>query len=211
MKTADRRKLPDPKAGKRKQLAKPAERTIAKPEPESAKEQSTITLTQAEVQKYGPMLNHPGMLEHSLGRVLGIMRQKGADLPTQHETNFGIDAFVGLVPDGPGEMMLCQQMIAAHEMAMCMLTRSKQADNLSLMQEYGLMGVKMMGAYERLFQTLMKTRRPQQTVRVEHVHVYEGGQAVVGNVNQRPAIAESQAASQVAAESAAMRVIEGST
>jgi hypothetical protein len=88
-------------------------------------------------------------------------------------------------------------------MAMAMLSRSKQADHTAQMQECGLLGIKMMGVYERLFQTLMKTRRPQQTVRVEHVHVYEGGPAVVGNVNQ-----PAQAAAQIAAESAAIRVIE---
>jgi hypothetical protein len=38
---------------------------------------------------------------------------------------------------------------------------------------------------------------------VEHVHVYEGGQAVVGNVNQT-----TQATAQIAAESAALRIIE---
>jgi hypothetical protein len=156
-------------------------------------------------------MKHPDMFNHSMGWLMGIVRRADEDLPGQDAKDFAYEAFVEFIPNGPGEIMLCQQMIAAYELAMSMLSRSKRADNLSVMQECGLLGIKMMGVYDRRFQTLMKTRRPQQTVRVEHVHVYEGGQAVVGNVNQRPAIAESQATSQMAAESPAMRVIEGNT
>jgi hypothetical protein len=200
MKAAAKRKRTG-KPDNRKQLAKPAKTGAV--QPAQNRPALAIQLTDEEVKRYEQVLKHGDMLNHSMGWLLGIVRQRGEAAPVKDASDFAFEAFVGLTPNGPGEIMLCQQMIAAHEMAMAMLSRSKQADHTAQMQECGLLGIKMMGVYERLFQTLMKTRRPQQTVRVEHVHVYEGGQAVVGNVNQ-----PAQAAAQIAAESAAIRVIE---
>jgi hypothetical protein len=199
MKTTSKRKRTMPDS--QKQPAKSTKTGALQSAP--AKPALAIQLSDEEIKKYEQVLKHGDMLNHSMGWLLGIVRQRGEAAPVKDASDFAFEAFVGLTPNGPGEIMLCQQMIAAHEMAMTMLSRSKQADHTSQMQECGLLGIKMMGVYERLFQTLMKTRRPQQTVRVEHVHVYEGGQAVVGNVNQ-----PAQAAAQIAAESAAIRMIE---
>jgi hypothetical protein len=121
------------------------------------------------------------MVNHSIGRLLAIMRQKGA-LPSKDEEDFAYAAFVGLAPEDPAEIMLCQQMIAAHEMSMAMLTRCKQAEHMNQVQEYGNLGVKLMGLYERLFQTLVKARKPQQVVEVQHTHkhVHVNVQALPG-------------------------------
>jgi hypothetical protein len=203
MKAAAKRKRT--KAGNREQLAKAAPKGAA--QPAQGRAALAINLTAEEVERHQQVLKHGDMLNHSMGWLLGIVRQKGETVPVKDATDFAYEAFVGLAPNGPGEIMLCQQIIAAYEMAMCMLSRSKQADNMPQMQEYGLMGVKMMGAYERLFQTLMKTRRPQQTVRVEHVTI-NGGQTVVGNISQPQALGRPQMPDQIAVESAALRVVE---
>jgi hypothetical protein len=194
------------KPSNRKQLARSAPENDELPK--QGKAALLINLTADEVKRHKRVLKHGDMLNHSMGWLLGLVRQKGEEAPARDAADFAFEAFIGLTPNGPGEIMLCQQMVASYEMAMAMLTRCKQADHMSQMQEYGLMGVKMMGAYERLFQTLMKSRRPQQTVRVEHVHVYEGGQAVVGNVNQPPATGKSPPAAQAGFESAAMFAID---
>lgn len=121
------------------------------------------------------------MVNHSIGRLLAIMRQKGA-LPSKDEEDFAYAAFVGLAPEDPAEIMLCQQLIAAHEMSMAMLTRCKQAEHMNQVQEYGNLGVKLMGLYERLFQTLVKARKPQQVVEVQHTHkhIHVNAQTVPG-------------------------------
>jgi hypothetical protein len=165
---------------------------------------STLTMSQEDQDK---LMKHPDMFAHSMGWLMGLVRAPGGDLPTKNAQDFAYEAFIGFIPDGPGEIMLCQQMIAAYELAMSMLSRSKRADNLSVMQECGLLGVKMMGAYERLSQTLMKQRRPQQTVRVEHVTIV-GGQTVVGNVSQ-PALSSPQNPDEIAIEAAARKIVEG--
>jgi hypothetical protein len=57
------------------------------------------------------------------------------------------------------------------------------ADGLAQMQESGTLAMKLLSMFERQYTTLMKVRRPQQTVRVEHISVNAGAQAVIGNVN----------------------------
>ena len=61
--------------------------------------------------------------------------------------------------------------------------RAKMADGLVQMQEFGALATKLLSMFERQYTTLMKVRRPQQTVRVEHISVNAGAQAVIGNVN----------------------------
>ena len=54
------------------------------------------------------------------------------------------------------------------------------------MDSCGGLAVKLLRTYTAQAEALAKLRRGgEQTVRVEHVHVHAGGQAVVGNVNQR--------------------------
>ena len=66
-----------------------------------------------------------------------------------------------------------------------MLRRTKLATELPHMVEYGNLATKFLRTYTAQLEALAKLRRGGgQTVRVEHVHVYEGGQAVVGNITQ---------------------------
>ena len=52
-----------------------------------------------------------------------------------------------------------------------------------LFEIYGNMALKLMRTYTAQVEALAKLRRGgNQTVRVEHVHVHSGGQAIVGNV-----------------------------
>jgi hypothetical protein len=122
------------------------------------------------------------MFNHSMGWLLSLVRRPDEELPGKDAQNFAYEAFVGFAPNGPGEIMLVQQAIAAYEMAMWTMHRLKRSDNLAQMQEFGNMGIKMMGIYERLFQTLMKSRKPQQVVEVQHTHrhVHLNGQVPQG-------------------------------
>jgi hypothetical protein len=64
-----------------------------------------------------------------------------------------------------------------------MLTRAKQAETYEGLQNYGNLATKMLRTFTAQVEALTKMRRGgEQTVRVEHVHVYPGGQAIVGNV-----------------------------
>jgi hypothetical protein len=122
---------------------------------------------------------------NAFGRLAAIMRRKGARLPTQEEINAGLAAVDGLQPRDEIEAMLAIQMVATHETAMEMLTRAKQAEFMPQLQECGTLAVKLLRTYTAQVEALARLRRGgEQKVVVQHVYVNEGGQAIVGNVNQ---------------------------
>lgn len=89
-----------------------------------------------------------------------------------------------LEPEGGTQTMLAVQMVAAHVAAMSCFSRAAIQDQTYEGRELNLkFGTKLSGLYARQAETLSKLKRKgQQTVNVRHVHVYDGGQAVVGNV-----------------------------
>src|SRR4051812_45052150 len=114
-----------------------------------------------------PILEQPG-LNYSIGRLMAIVRRKGQPLPDKDAETFALEVFIGFAPETAAESLLIQQMIASYEIAMEMLTRSRQAEYMPQMEQYGNIGVKMMNIYLAQFQALMKSRKPQQIVEVQH-------------------------------------------
>lgn len=120
---------------------------------------------------------------HSVGRVAAVMRGRGQDLPSETDLNAGIAAVAGIAPQNETEAMLATQMVGTHEVAMEMLTRAKMATDPGQMERYGTLATKLLRTYTAQIEALAKIRRGgEQNVTVKHVHVYEGGQAIVGNV-----------------------------
>jgi hypothetical protein len=93
-----------------------------------------------------------------------------------------------LKPQDAFEGLLISQMLMVHKQAMHNLRKSNLDENMnrtdiqdSLTNRY----VKLMRLYTQQLEALDKHRRGgQQRMTVEHVHVHEGGQAIVGNVSQ---------------------------
>lgn len=124
----------------------------------------------------------------SLGRVAAIARGKGEAIPTEQALNAGLAAVDGLQPRDEVEGMLAIQMYATHEVAMEMLTRAKLADSAPGLQNCSSIAIKLLRTYTAQIEALAKLRRGgEQTVRVEHVNVYPGAQAVVGRVTHHRA------------------------
>jgi hypothetical protein len=90
-------------------------------------------------------------------------------------------------PADPLEGMLAGQMIGLHAAAMECLRRAMLQEQSFEGREMNLnQANKLVRSYAALLETLDKHRgKGQQTVRVEHVTVQAGGQAVVGVVSQR--------------------------
>ena len=90
----------------------------------------------------------------------------------------------GIQPKDEIEGMLAIQMIGVHNMAMdCigMAMRAKRVDHMNL---YINGGTKLSRVFANQMEVLKKYRgKGQQKIVVEHVHVNEGGQAIVGVVN----------------------------
>ncbi len=114
-----------------------------------------------------------------LGAVLRGFKQP----QTASDFNFALAVLDGLQPENEVEAMLAMQMVATHNVAMTMLARSKQSEFLEQANTHGSLAVKLLRTYTAQVEALAKLRRKgEQTVRVEHVHVHSGGQAIVGNI-----------------------------
>jgi hypothetical protein len=80
--------------------------------------------------------------------------------------------------------MLLSQMAATHALAMDELGWARRAEYLPAHDSRGSMAVKLLRTYVMQVEALAKLkRRGEQVVRVEHVHVHPGGQAIVGAVS----------------------------
>jgi serine protease inhibitor ecotin len=98
--------------------------------------------------------------------------------------NYSVDCLKGIKPQDEIEGMLAVQMIACHNAAMECFRRA-------MIQEQTIEGRgmnlgqanKLTRSYSTLMEALNKYRgKGQQKVTVEHVHVHNGGQAIVGSV-----------------------------
>ncbi len=94
-------------------------------------------------------------------------------------------AIQGLEPKSELEGMLAAQMVATHEAAMSCFQIAASSEQRSDVRDRELSQAnRLVRSYASLVAALDKHRgKGQQTVRVEHVHVHQGGQAIVGNVS----------------------------
>ena len=95
-------------------------------------------------------------------------------------------AFVdGLEPANEAEAMAAVMLYATNDLALSVLARAKRAETAPELQLMGNLAAKLTRAATAQMEALAKLRRGgEQTVRVEHVHVHAGGQAIVGNVTR---------------------------
>ena len=103
----------------------------------------------------------------------------------------GIDAAQSIKADNSMEKMLVHQMAMAHKCAMLTMDKAMGwlqqsiGNQVAMVEASRLMNssAKMMQSYQQGMVTMQKLRTGgQQTVTVQHVHVADGGQAVIGNV-----------------------------
>jgi hypothetical protein len=74
-------------------------------------------------------------------------------------------------------------MVVTHEVALDMLNLAHHADYIATQNACGNLAVKLHRTYTAQLEALSRLRcGGEQTVRVEHVHVHSGGQAIVGAV-----------------------------
>ena len=90
----------------------------------------------------------------------------------------------GINPQNELEGMLVAQMINAHNNATKLARFAGTSKTMEQLKIYSNMAVKFMNAFTRQLDALQKLRGQagKQTVRVEHVTVESGGQAIVGHV-----------------------------
>jgi hypothetical protein len=82
--------------------------------------------------------------------------------------------------------MLAVQMISIHTLAMEFIRRASMNEQTDLgVEVYVNRATRLMRTYAGLSEALSRHRgKGEQKMVVEHVHVYQGGQAIVGQISQ---------------------------
>ena len=96
-----------------------------------------------------------------------------------------LEAMAGLAPKDEAEGMSAAQMVACHNAAMDCYRRAMLPEQTIEGRKMNLsFATKLSRTYALHMEALDKHRgKGQQKVTVEHVHVHQGGQAIVGTVN----------------------------
>ncbi|MBX7149419.1 hypothetical protein K1X76_10095 [bacterium] len=104
----------------------------------------------------------------------------------EQNSNNALAILHSLKPQSELETLLCTQMIGTHNLAMTFFQRALIDGQYPDMVDANVnRATKLLRTFTTQMETLNKLRgKSQQKVTVEHVHVYEGGQAVVGNIAQ---------------------------
>ena len=122
---------------------------------------------------------------HMIDKITHIARAHGQERPTEQSVNAALAFVDGFAPDTEIEAMMATLLYATSDLALTMMARAKQATEVPTLELTGNLAAKLMRSATAQAEALAKLRRGgEQTVRVEHVHVHAGGQAIVGNVAQ---------------------------
>ena len=98
--------------------------------------------------------------------------------------NFMLALVKGVEPKDQVEAMLATQMAATHNATMTFARRLAHVDNIPQQDSAERAFNKLARTFAAQVEALKRYRSAgEQTVRVEHVTVNEGGQAIVGNVS----------------------------
>ncbi len=149
---------------------------------------------------HSDVAGHSAWLMSSLGTAspsfliqqLNSLEVATAGSATSGEPNvFGVNAALAMLgaidPQDELEGALATQMVGCHSLSMAMLCRAKSTTRTDQLQLYGNLAVKLQRTFTAQIEALARLRgKGQQTVRVEHVTVHPGGQAIVGDVHHHP-------------------------
>ena len=126
-----------------------------------------------------------GFVNQSLGQLEWATRDRGGDrCGSATEVNAALAMLGAIGPQDELEAALGMQMAGCHALTMEMLGRAKVADRIDHIELYGNMAVKLQRTFTGQVEALARLRgKGQQTVRVEHVTVQPGAQAIVGDVH----------------------------
>ena len=125
-----------------------------------------------------------GSVTSGLLRQIACLGSHGVRVD-EDASNFALGFVDSMAPQDPAEALLVAQMAAIHQAAMMLARRLNHVDTIPQQDAAERALNKLARTYAAQMEALKRYRaKVQQTVRVEHVTVESGGQAVVGNVVQ---------------------------
>jgi len=120
-------------------------------------------------------------------QVLGICGSGGnnSELVTK-KANASMAAILEIDPQDSTELMLATQMVTVHNLTMEMSRRALMSEQTTDGVNFNInRTTKLMRTYMAQMEALNKYRnKGKQQINVQHVNVNDGGQAVIGDVNQ---------------------------
>lgn len=132
----------------------------------------------------------------AIQQLLALINATHADqaIPVEQDVvNAGLAAISGINPADEIEAMLATQMVASNHAAMDLLRRAGQTDYVNKTNIYGNLAIKFLRTFTTQLEALQRYRgKGQQKIVVERVNVSDGGQAIVGAVEQGPARGDIQ-------------------
>jgi hypothetical protein len=126
--------------------------------------------------------------ERNAGRILAqleAMQLWGSEDEGSERAVAAFEMLTELKPANALESMLTVQMVGAHEAALMFLKRATiEGQTLQGSDANVLRATRLMRLFNEQLEAMakLKGKAGQQKVTVEHVHVYRGGQAIVGPV-----------------------------
>ncbi len=116
-------------------------------------------------------------------QTLWVFKNSDAE-EISRQRHAAVDALIGIRPKDELEGMIAAQLVACHNASMECYRRAMIGEQTFEGRRENLnQANKLSRTYATLLEILNRHRgKGQQKVTVEHVHVHEGGQAIVGNV-----------------------------
>jgi hypothetical protein len=118
-------------------------------------------------------------------QLLGTVKRNGThpEADNRRETA-ALAGLIGAAPSDEVEAMIAAQLVATHNATMDAFTRAAAAGQWPETSREAInQATRLSRSFSTLLEALSRYRgKGRQTVRVEHVHVHAGGQAVVGNI-----------------------------
>ena len=195
-----RPKKPDPNAGKYQPTAR-EQAALAKYQAQTAAEKTPRIKVSHDKKATAISLDHPdeligtALLTEALGTVdgdfvIGLLTQLGNatsqdQRPNESAINFLLSVIKGAKPKDQFEAMLAAQMAAIHTATMTFTRQLANVETIEQQDSAERALNKLARTYAMQMEALKRYRTGgEQKVTVQHVSVNEGGQAIVGTVNQ---------------------------
>ena len=123
-----------------------------------------------------------GIFTEALTRQIANIAANGSEL-TADDLNGVVAMIQGIGPKDETEAMLAAQMVAIHNATMTAARRLNHVDNIPQQDSASNMLNKLARTFATQIEALKKYRSTgEQSIRVQHVTVNDGGQAIVGTV-----------------------------
>ena len=114
----------------------------------------------------------------------GMVNGQKVDDKLGEQVNGALAIAEQMEPRDPAETMLVMQMILSFQASTELLGFMRNTDSFARRDQYGRHAERLLRIYNQQMATLTKYRSGgKQSVEVKHVHVNEGGQAIIGDVH----------------------------